>query len=101
MSKAPQTMELNPRGIPRAPFVVSTVSADDKPDIEKRSHSSASQLFGSHVVLRCLHAHQACPAHTQDNVEEYVGGKDAEIEGVIKKFQETSACVQHVFPQLT
>ncbi|CAK9782042.1 putative prefoldin subunit [Cutaneotrichosporon oleaginosum] len=40
-------MELNPRGIPRAPFV--------------------------------------------DNVEEYVGGKDAEIDGVIKKFQETSA----------
>jgi hypothetical protein len=40
-------MELNPRGIPRAPFV--------------------------------------------DNVEEYVGGKDAEIDAVIKKFQETSA----------
>ncbi|KAL1412702.1 hypothetical protein Q8F55_000449 [Vanrija albida] len=40
-------MELNPRGIPRAPFV--------------------------------------------DNVEEYVGGKDADVEGVIKKFQETSA----------
>ncbi|WOO82021.1 Prefoldin subunit 3 [Vanrija pseudolonga] len=40
-------MELNPRGIPRAPFV--------------------------------------------DNVEEYVGGKDADVESVIKKFQETSA----------
>ncbi|GMK59970.1 hypothetical protein CspeluHIS016_0901870 [Cutaneotrichosporon spelunceum] len=40
-------MELNPRGIPRAPFV--------------------------------------------DNVEEYVGGKDAEMDSVIKKFQETSA----------
>ncbi|GFZ49218.1 hypothetical protein JCM24511_06968 [Saitozyma sp. JCM 24511] len=40
-------MELNPRGIPKAPFVA--------------------------------------------DVEEYVGGKDAEIEGVMKTFQETSA----------
>jgi len=30
-------------------------------------------------------------ADTQDNVEDYVGGKDAEVDGVIKKFQETSA----------
>jgi len=29
----------------------------------------------------------------QANVDEYVGGKDAEIEGVMKTFQETSSLV--------
>jgi hypothetical protein len=31
------------------------------------------------------------PCSCQANVDEYVGGKDAEIEGVMKTFQETSA----------
>ncbi|WWD22147.1 hypothetical protein CI109_106636 [Kwoniella shandongensis] len=46
-SKGQKTMETNPRGIPRAPFV--------------------------------------------DDVEEYVGGKEAEIQSVMKKFEETTA----------
>jgi hypothetical protein len=55
-------METNPRGIPRAPFVVSIhVSSLDR--------------------LTFLQA----------NVEEYVGGKDGEVESVMKTFQETSA----------
>lgn len=62
-SSAPQ-MEVNPRGIPRAPFVVRSVPSD----VATRQETDI-----------------------QANVEEYVGGPHGEIEGVMKTFQETSA----------
>jgi len=62
-------MEVNPRGIPRAPFVVSVQAQ-------------------ARATLVLSHGHDA---HSQADVDEYVGGPNAEIDSVIKTFQETSA----------
>jgi len=55
--------EKNPRGIPKAPFIVS-------------AHAGLMD-----VIAHCL----------QENVESYLGGSDAEVEGPLKRFQDALA----------
>jgi hypothetical protein len=53
--------------------------------------AAGDTVFRTPTFARKLPSSLFPVADIQDNVEEYVGGKDADIDGVIKKFQETSA----------
>lgn len=63
--KAVFSEEKNPRGIPKAPFIVSV--------------PKVSEAFGY------------LPRSLQADVEEYLGGPDAEVEGPLKNFQDALA----------
>ena len=85
-SKAPidivQEGEKNPRGIPKAIFIVRLQSfAPRRPPV-----SRFADLF-------IISLSPPSTPHPQNDVEEYLGGPDAAVERVLSAFQDALACV--------
>lgn len=83
-----QEGEKNPRGIPKAIFIVRLWSFRVLP-------LRALLIFSFIIVTGHpihLSVHPSTP-HPQNDVEEYLGGPDAAVERVLSAFQDALACV--------
>jgi hypothetical protein len=97
ISKTPidivQEGEKNPRGIPKALFIVRT--------LRSILNFSQSRAFAPLLPLHLSSRHRSCTlllicrSILQNDVEEYLGGPDAAVERVLSAFQDALACVYH------
>ena len=81
MASTEEVQEKSPRGIPKAPFIVSST------DNQQLQRLTGRGVHPPNILLPPI------SRQIQSDVEKYIGGPDGDVESTLRNIQDALACV--------